>query len=176
MNTLFEVVISFGKIGIVALGGGHSMIKLLEYESVVNRHWILKEEFTTMVGSSFLFPGLTAVKLSALIGYKAAGLMGLICAVLALNLPGIILVMFGYQLLAQSSSIIARKCVVAVQYGALALLAAAAYSIAKGVLSAHLSVPLVILSGLFFISLAVFNLSPFWGLLAFIGIAYFVIV
>ena len=34
-----------------------------------------------MVGSRLLFPGLTAVKLSALIGYKAAGMSGIILAV-----------------------------------------------------------------------------------------------
>ena len=73
------------------------MLKLLEYEAVTYRHWIGNEEFIAMLGSSFLFPGLTAVKLSALIGYKAAGFSGLFLAVICLNLPGLIMAILGYH-------------------------------------------------------------------------------
>lgn len=105
------------------------MLKLLEYEAVTYRHWISPEEFVSMVGTSFLFPGLTAVKLSALIGYKAAGMMGLIIAVACLNLPGLILALLGYQLLSNNHGPITQKIMVGVQYGALALLAAASFSV-----------------------------------------------
>src|SRR4051794_16977163 len=91
IKTLVSIIFSFGKIGLISLGGGNSMLKLLEYEAVTARHWVGKEEFISMLGSSFLFPGLTAVKLSALIGYKAAGLSGLVLAVICLNLPGLVM-------------------------------------------------------------------------------------
>lgn len=175
LKTLLDIIISFGKIGFVALGGGHSMIKLIEYETVINRHWLMKEDFIQMVGTTFLFPGLTAVKLSALIGYKAAGIPGMVVAVLSLNLPGIVLVFVGYSFLSQHDSPIARKLLICVQYGALALLAAAAFSIAEGVLQYHFSWALLALTMLFLIALVGFNASPFWGLLVFIPIAYFLV-
>jgi chromate transporter len=175
IRTLIELIISFGKIGIISLGGGNSMLKLLEYEAITYRHWIGKEEFVSMLGSSFLFPGLTAVKLSALIGYKAGGLIGMVIAVLCLNLPGLIMALFGYVWLASHNGPITRKIMISVQYGALALLAAATYSVAQGVVESYYAMPLAISSALFFIALAFWNLSPFYGFLGFIAVCYFLI-
>ncbi len=173
MLKLLELMISFGKIGITALGGGNSMLKLIEYEAVISRQWIGQEEFVGMVGSTFLFPGLTAVKLSAIIGYQVAGILGLIIAVICLNLPGLLLALAGYSYLSQSNSPITRKAIIAVQYGALAMLAAASYAIGEGILKHNFSLPLIFLTFSFFILLAFFDLSPFWGLITFIIIAYF---
>lgn len=175
IKTLLAITISFGKIGLTSLGGGNSMLKLLEYEAVNYRHWIGQEEFIRMVGSTFLFPGLTAVKLSALIGYKAAGFTGLILAVACLNLPGLVLAIFGYYWLTSHENTLTRKIMLAVQYGSLALLAAASFSIAQGVLGMYYSLSMVIACILFFLALAFLQLSPFWGFLAFIGIGFFLV-
>lgn len=171
---LWQLIISFGKVGLSALGGGHSMLKLIEYEVVTVRHWLVESDFITMLGTTFLFPGLTAVKLSALIGYQVAGLLGLLCAVLALNLPGLSLSLIGYKLLTQWHSPIADKLIIVVQYGALALLAAASFSIASSVLNQHFSMGLFFLATVFFILLALFDLPPFMGLVFFIGLGYLV--
>ncbi|ARG98548.1 chromate transporter [Legionella micdadei] len=175
MNNLLAIILSFGKIGFISLGGGNSMLKLLEYEAVTNRHWITSEEFVSMVGASFLFPGLTAVKLAALIGYKASGILGLILALTCLNLPGLILAVLGYQVLSSNNSPVTHKIMVSVQYGALALLAAASYSVAQGIFGVYYSLPITIATILFFIGLTYFQLSPFWGFIAFIGICFFLV-
>jgi chromate transporter len=44
MNAWLQLLISFGKIGLISLGGGNSMLKLIEVEAVANRHWIGQEE------------------------------------------------------------------------------------------------------------------------------------
>lgn len=175
MQTLINIIVSFGKIGFTSLGGGNSMLQMLQYEAVTYRHWIGQDEFIRMVGSTFLFPGLTAVKLSALIGYKTAGTFGLILAVACLNLPGLLLAIFGYAWLTTNSGPVTHKILVAVQYGALALLAAASFSIAQGVIATYYSVSLIFACVLFFLALAFLQLSPFWGLIAFIGISFFLI-
>jgi chromate transporter len=149
------------------------MLQLLEYEAVQYRHWIGKEEFINMLGSSFLFPGLTALKLSALIGYKTAGFWGMLLAVLCLNLPGLVMALVGYRWLTLHDGPITRKIMTSVQYGSLALLAAATFSVAQGVVAMHFSIPIALSCLIFFIALAVWNLSPFWGFLVFIGITYF---
>ncbi len=172
IKSLFALMISFGKIGFTSLGGGHSMLKLIEFEAVASRHWLDKEAFTTMLGSTFLFPGLTAVKLSALIGYQVAGILGLITAVLCLNTPGLLMALVGYRFLASSESVIIKKLVIIVQYGALALLASATFSIADGVFKSHFSIMLLALTLIFFICMAVFKISPFWGLITYILIAF----
>jgi chromate transporter len=175
ISNLISLVSSFGKIGFIAMGGGNSMLKLIEYEAINNRHWVGQEEFINMMGSTFLFPGLTAVKLAALIGYKTAGLIGLLIAVVSINLPGLFLVIIGYQFLNQPNDPVIKKIMVAVQYGALALLAAATFSIGQGVVSMYFSLPMVAIALVFFIALVYFSLSPFWGFLIFIGICFFLI-
>jgi len=175
MHNLLNIIISFGKIGFVSFGGGNSMLKLLESEVVDYRHWVGQEEFVRMVSSSFLFPGLTGVKLAALIGYKAAGSLGLILAVAALNLPGLILAILGYAWLTTNETPITKKLMIAVQYGSIALLAAATYSIAEGVFSMYHSFTIVLLTILFFLALALLQLSPVWGFFGFIGICFFLI-
>jgi chromate transporter len=175
IKTLLTIIYSFGKIGLISLGGGNSMLKLLEYEAVTYRHWVGKEEFISMLGSSFLFPGLTAVKLSALIGYKAAGFSGLILAVACLNLPGLLMALLGYHWLTSHDGPTTRKIMISVQYGGLALLAAATFSVAQGVVGMHFSIPIALSCILFFLALAFWNLSPFWGFMAFIGVCFFLV-
>lgn len=175
IKTLIDIILSFGKIGLISLGGGNSMLKLLEYEAVTYRHWVGKEEFVGMLGSSFLFPGLTAVKLAALIGYKAAGVAGLFLAIICLNLPGLVLTLIGYQWLIMHDSPVMRKIMIGVQYGALALLAAATFSVAQGVMGGYFSIPIILSSVLFFLALAFLNVSPFWGFMLFIPICYFLV-
>jgi len=151
------------------------MLKLIEYESVNYRHWVAPEEFVQMVGSTFLFPGLTAVKLAALIGYKAAGIMGLLLAVLSINLPGLLLATAGFHLVTSHDTPFTQKIMIAVQYGALALLAAACYSVGQGVVGAYNSIPIIVMTLLFFFALIYWDLSPFWGFIAFIGICFFLV-
>ncbi|AOW52977.1 TPA: chromate transporter [Legionella pneumophila subsp. pneumophila] len=175
IKTFIEIIYSFGKIGLISLGGGNSMLKLLEYEAVTYRHWIGKEEFVSMLGSSFLFPGLTGIKLTALIGYKAAGITGLILAIICLNLPGLIMALVGYQWLNSHNGPITRKIMISVQYGALALLAAATFSVVQGVMDVYYSIPMAVCCILFFLALAFWNLSPFYGFLAFIAVCFFLV-
>ncbi len=175
MNTLLNIIISFGKIGFIALGGGNAMIKLLEYEAVTYRQWMGREEFIHMVSSSFLFPGLTGVKLAALIGYKAAGFSGLVLAIICLNCPGLILALLGYGWLSSNDGPQIRKIMISVQYGSIALLAAATFSILQGVIEMYFSISLAIACVLFFLALAFLQLSPFWGFLAFIGVGFILV-
>lgn len=151
------------------------MLKLIEFEAVNYRHWLVTEEFVSMIGVSFLFPGLTAVKLAALIGYKQAGMAGLLLSIISLNLPGLVLTIIGYRLLGSHTGPMTHKLMIAVQYGALALLAAASFSVAKGVMGAYFSWPIALISGLFFLSLIGWEVSPFWGFLAFIGVCVFLV-
>lgn len=151
------------------------MLILIEYEAVTYRHWIAPEEFVRMVGASFLFPGLTAVKLAALIGYKTAGIPGLLMAVLSINLPGLALVIVGYKFLTSHDNPITRKIMIGVQYGALALLAAASFSVGQGVVNAYYSPAVLVCTILFFLALTCLQLSPFWGFIGFIGVCFFLV-
>lgn len=168
MLLLWKIFLSFGQIGLFAMGGGNSMLKLIEDEAVHQRHWVTLEEFSVLVSTSFLFPGLTAVKVAGLVGLKTAGIPGLIISIIGISLPGLLLAALFYSFIAaHNSHPWIGKLLLLMQYGALALLAAALYSLATPLARN----PSWIASGLtlaLFIAVAMLNVSPFTGLLVFL--------
>jgi chromate transporter len=169
MAALWELLLGFGQIGLFALGGGGSMIKLIEEVSVDRYGWVTAEQFASLVGASYLFPGLTAVKLAGMIGLKVAGVPGLLIGVFALNLPGIVLAGAFYAVVVNhQDSPIVRKLLTAMQYAAIALLASAVYALARPLVAPSFSWVAGGLAVTMFAAVAVFDVSPFLALIVFI--------
>lgn len=169
IQAVWQLLVSFGQIGLFALGGGHSMLKLIEEECVENRGWLSLDEFSTLVGVSFLFPGLTAVKLSALIGLRVAGAPGLIAAVLGINLPGLGLALVFYTFIIDRQDVpVVRKLVVGMQYGAVALLGAALYALTKPLWGENFTWTASLLAAGLFVAVAFLDISPFASIVVFV--------
>lgn len=169
MASLWQLLVSFGQIGLFALGGGHSMLKLIEDEVVHQRGWMALDEFAALVGSSFLFPGLTAVKVAGLVGLKVAGVPGLCIGILGITLPGIVLAAIFYSvIIAHKENPMVKKLLLLMQYGAVALLGAALFSLAKP-LAKGFSVQAAVLAAALFVGVAAFEFSPFIGIVLFLA-------
>ena len=167
IETTWQILLSFGRIGLFSLGGGNAMLKLIQEECVENRGWLTTAEFSSLLGVSYVFPGLTAVKLSALIGLKVAGVPGMLAGVLALNLPGLVMAFALYGVITRyQDAAWLRKVLLGMQYGALALLAAALWALARP-LGSTLSWTAAGLAVALFVSVALLDLSPFLGILIF---------
>lgn len=173
LKVLLDLSLSFAKIGVSSLGGGNSMIQLIEAESVYNHNWVSKSDFDLITGASFVFPGLTAVKISALIGYKVAGILGIFVTVLALNLPGLILsVLFIRFIILYQDNTYIKQLIVYLKYGAVALLASATYSILQPLLVSSFQIRLVVYCAIFFVAVSMFRVSPFFGFFAFLALCF----
>ena len=167
IEATWQILLSFGRIGLFSLGGGNAMLKLIQEECVENRAWLTTAEFSSLLGVSYVFPGLTAVKLSALIGLKVAGVPGMLAGVLALNLPGLVMAFALYGVITRyQDAAWLRKVLLGMQYGALALLAAALWALARP-LGGTLSWTAAGLAVALFVSVALLDLSPFLGILIF---------
>ncbi len=81
MHILFDLFITFVKISTFTLGGGPSMLPLIEKYAVYDKKWITEGEFVEMVALTQSIPGPIAVDSAAYIGYKCAGLPGSLAAV-----------------------------------------------------------------------------------------------
>ncbi len=92
MKIIIEMFIAFLKIGAFTFGGGYAMIPLIEEEVVNNKKWIEKNEFMDILVVSQSLPGALAVNCSIFLGYKIAGLMGAIMALLAVILPSFFII------------------------------------------------------------------------------------
>jgi len=129
---LSKILISFGRIGLFALGGGNGMIKMISEEAVHIRKWFSTDEFGSLLGMTYLFPGLTACKLSGMIGYRVAGLAGLIVATLAINVPGIILTAVGFLFLLNYTDVpLVKELLLAMQFAAMALIGAVLFDMIR---------------------------------------------
>ena len=83
----------FFKIGAFTLGGGYSMIPLIEREIVINKKWIDPKEFLDMLALAQSAPGVIAVNTAIFVGYKIKGVKGSIVASLGCILPSFIIIL-----------------------------------------------------------------------------------
>lgn len=172
LHGLLDLIASFGKIGLFALGGGDAMLKMIGDEAVAQHHWLTADQYASLIAIDFLFPGLTAAKVAGVIGYHVAGIAGLLTAVLALNLPGIVLVAIGFTLTVRHMDRpIVQKILEAMKFGAMAMIGAVLFDMmhaaavhGRGTL---LGVALTIV---FFVALEFFDAPVIGGLLTYVAV------
>ena len=85
-----ELFLTFAKIGVMTFGGGVAMLPILQREIVDKHHWASEEEMLDYTALSQSAPGAIAVNAAILVGWKIAGLSGMIAAVLGTILPPMI--------------------------------------------------------------------------------------
>ena len=93
MNTLFELFLTFTKIGAFTFGGGYAMISLIDYECVEKKKWITADEFTEMTVIAESTPGPIAINLATYTGYKKKGLLGAIVATFGVVLHSFLIIL-----------------------------------------------------------------------------------
>lgn len=92
MKKIIEIFLSMIKIGAFTFGGGYAMIPLIEKEVVSNKKWLNKEEFMDILVVSQSLPGAMAINTSIFLGYRIAGLLGAIAAMVAVILPSFVII------------------------------------------------------------------------------------
>ena len=155
IGTLLELFWSCAKIGLLAFGGGNAAIPLLEAEAVPR--WISAQEFGELVGINFAFPGISLLKLAAMVGLRAAGAPGLLVAIIGIALPGLVLTIAAYSLLVQyRDHRLVRRGLMAMQYAAAALLVSSALRMVQAASGGQFhGVGVALALGLFFVAYVV---------------------
>ena len=98
-NKIFEIFILFFKIGAFTIGGGYAMLSLIEDEIVNKKKWLDHEEFLDGMAIAQSTPGVLAVNISLITGYKIAGFLGMFAGMLGAVLPSFFIVLFLSQIL-----------------------------------------------------------------------------
>lgn len=86
MVSYWQIFYTFGKIGAFTIGGGIPMIAAIKSE-LVEKNWLDEEEFIDIIAIAQSAPGLFAVNISILTGYKLRGTKGSIIATIASCFP-----------------------------------------------------------------------------------------
>ena len=92
MKLLWQLFLSFARVGVMTFGGGYAMIPILERE-IIDRHgWATEEELMDYYAVGQCTPGVIAVNTATFIGYKYAGVPGGIVATLGVIFPSVVII------------------------------------------------------------------------------------
>lgn len=89
MEKLWELFITFFRIGLFSIGGGYAIIPLIQEQVVEKRLWVKQQMFTDIITISQMTPGPLAVNTSTFVGLQIAGIEGAILATLGCVISGI---------------------------------------------------------------------------------------
>jgi chromate transporter len=156
---LLQIFLAFLKIGFCAIGGAYSFLPLLEKEMVQNRQWLDRSEFLQVVGMAEVFPGAISIKFATYIGYKMAGIAGVLVANLANLLPPALLMIVAAWAYSRYKGVPHVKAALdMVRYAVIAMLVAIAV---KSVDTLHLTQPKVLVAMVAsFLLLVLTNVHP----------------
>lgn len=92
MKNLFDLFLTFAKVGVLTFGGGYAMLPILQREVVENNTWVTEEELTDYFAIGQCTPGVIAVNTATFIGKKLYGIPGGIAATLGVVFPSLIII------------------------------------------------------------------------------------
>ena len=87
MNILFDLFLTFAKIGLFTFGGGYAMIAMIENNCVERKQWITHDEMMNITVIAESTPGPIAINCATFTGYKKAGFLGALAATLGIIVP-----------------------------------------------------------------------------------------
>lgn len=89
---LWELFITFAKMGVMTFGGGMAMLPILEREVVRNKHWATEEKLVDYYAIGQCTPGIIAVNTATFVGQKQRGALGGIVATLGVVFPSLVII------------------------------------------------------------------------------------
>ncbi len=87
MSLLFDLFLTFAKIGLFTFGGGYAMISLIEDSCVEKKRWITHDEMMNVTVIAESTPGPIAINCATYVGYRQKGLSGAAVATVGMVLP-----------------------------------------------------------------------------------------
>lgn len=92
MKELWELFITFAKMGVLTFGGGMAMLPILQREVVETKHWATEDEIVDYFAIGQCTPGIIAVNTATFVGQKRKGISGGIVATLGVVFPSLTII------------------------------------------------------------------------------------
>ncbi|MBQ6047675.1 MAG: chromate transporter [Bacteroidales bacterium] len=127
-----ELFYSFFKIGGFTIGGGYAMVPLMEHEFVDRRGWMSGDEFLEYLSLAQSMPGVLAVNMATVVGYRMRGIAGALVSILG-NVVLPISVIVGLAIFFRSfrDNSVVNSIFLGIRPAVVALIAAPVFSLAK---------------------------------------------
>ncbi|MBN9417156.1 hypothetical protein ABS71_12785 [bacterium SCN 62-11] len=88
---IWKVLLFFGALSLLALGGGSAIVPELQRQAVLEQHWLTDRQFVDFYALTQVTPG-PSMMVVALVGFQAAGTPGALAAVVGMFGPSSLLV------------------------------------------------------------------------------------
>lgn len=112
--SFWKIFLIFFKIGVILLGGGYVIIPIMKDELVEKRNWLNEQELCDYYCVSQCLPGIIAINMSILVGYKLLKFKGTIASLFGMMLSPVVAILIVAHLL---NKIISLPCMDGVFWG-----------------------------------------------------------
>ncbi|MBP5341958.1 MAG: chromate transporter [Bacteroidales bacterium] len=127
-----DIFWSFFRVGTFTIGGGYAMIPLMQREFVDKHHWMSEEEFLDQVALSQAMPGVFAVNMASMTGFRLRGGRGAAVAVAGnILMPVLFILLLAVFFRAFRDNVIVERIFLGLRPAVVALIAAPVFTMAK---------------------------------------------
>ena len=165
-KVIWKLFISTLYLSAFTFGGGYVIITLMKKKFVDEYHWIDEEEMLDLVAIAQSAPGPIAVNGAIVIGYKLAGVPGLLVSILGtVTPPFVILSIVSLFYTAFRENLYIAMMLEGMQAGVGAVIASVVYDMGEGIVRGkkYISILIMVLS---FIAVYFLNISAVYIILA----------
>ena len=163
MRELWDLYITYAKIGIMTFGGGMTMLPILQREVVDNKDWVTEEELMDYYAIAQCTPGIIAVNTATFIGHKRKGMLGGLLATLGVVTPSLVIITLLAEIISQFAHLPAVKNAFAgIQVCLCVLIFNAVMKLMK---KAVIDKPTAAINVLVLLGSVFLNISPIWFVL-----------
>lgn len=92
MKELFDLFLTFCRVGGLTFGGGYAMMPMLQRECVEKKGWVTENEIMDYYSIGQCTPGVIAVNNAVFVGNKVHGVVGGIFAALGVVFPSLVVI------------------------------------------------------------------------------------
>ena len=163
IKNLFNLYLSFAKIGTFTIGGGLAMMPMMQAELIEKRKWITDEELIDYYAVGQSTPGIVAVNVATFVGYKQMGIIGGIFATLGMVTPSLVIIMILAGLINSINDFpVVKKALKGINVAVAALLTSTIINFMKKTIKKFTNAIFMLIS---FLLVFVLKLPSFWIIL-----------
>ncbi len=158
MKLLWELFITFSRIGAFTFGGGYAMLPMFQKELVEKKKWETEEALMDYYAIAQCTPGVIAVNTATLVGYKQKGTIGGIVATLGVVFPSFVIITIIAAILTNFADLpVVQNAFIGIRACVCALILDAVIKLGK---KAIRDIPTVMIAVVVFVITCFFNISP----------------
>ena len=147
---LWKIFISTLYLSAFTFGGGYVIVTLMKKKFVDDYHWIEENEMLDLVAIAQSSPGAIAVNGAIVVGYKLAGILGTIVAIIGTVIPPFLIIsIISFCYNAFRSNYFVSQMLEGMQAGVAAVILDAACSLGESVLKEKSSLSIFIMTAAF---------------------------